>query len=182
MNKYRLLSILLFLGFTLTVVQCKKNKTLETNGDMSCEYNGTQWEASQVFAWATTRPDTIDRIEINKSNLDKGALFEEIKIINLRKTLSIQRFQHLWVYSSNNTDSLSAFYKTIDYDAFCDGYEIWDADSLNNWVQITQENNDYSEIWGKFSATFIKVFSCSTAPDTVRIRNANFHIWKVKKN
>jgi hypothetical protein len=48
-----------------------------------------------------------------------------------------------------------------DGDVGCEFFEVDETDSLNNYIQITRMKNDFSEIWGTFNVSFVKVQDCS---------------------
>ena len=115
-------------------------------------------------------------MEFIKSN--NNIRTEFIYLTSIPKTLLRQN-----LYSDfTNNDLASSLYFTNDLedDVGCDYYHVYEADSLNNWIQITKEVNNYGEIWGEFSVTYLKESGCpdSPYPDTVRIRNGTFHIWQ----
>lgn len=163
---------------------CKKDtdkvQIPETFGEMNCDYNGKSWTAEVVGAGISNRHDTIEVLNFNRYNGNVRSEF--MWLTNIKKTL-VQQNIYRGDYLSK--DKVYAYYSTtnIEFDAGCDDYEVWEADSVNNRIQITEEKNDYAEIWGKFSVTFIKIRSCdgSPYPDTVRIRNAVFHIREIEQ-
>jgi hypothetical protein len=68
---------------------------------------------------------------------------------------SINRFSDstsTWAYFGTSQD---------DGDVGCEFFEVDETDSLNNYIQITRMKNDFSEIWGTFNVSFVKVQDCS---------------------
>ncbi len=156
----------------------KKDKTEPSKGEVQCEYNGVSW-VPDLVVFTNDNPYNVEGnlyFKIIKSN--NNVRKEFLYLSNISKTLFKQK-----LYSGfTDSDSTTSHYFTNDLeeDAGCDYYQVYEADSLNNWVQITKEINDYGEIWGKFSVTYLKETGCpgSPYPDTVRIRNGAFHIWQ----
>lgn len=65
---------------------------------------------------------------------------------------------------------------------FCTDYKVYADDSLNNWLEIERQEDNYRKVWGSYSITMIKDTSMldgtctrNTYGDTVRIRNAKFY-------
>jgi hypothetical protein len=87
--------------------------------------------------------------------------------------------------NSNNpySDSTStwASFGTMqdDGDAGCEYFDVNEADTLNNFVQITKQQNNFAEIWGNFSVSFNKISSCASGfyPNTIVIKNGYFHVF-----
>lgn len=172
-----------FISFSLIILfssACHKDDYKDKDGTAQCTYNGNIWETDEVICGYSNTGEK-DTISINLKKNNNNVRKEQILITNIPNNLSKQRIYR----GIDNRDTLIATYLTtdIEYDASCDAYRVYEPDSLNNWVQITKEENNYGEIWGNFSITFIKVDSCEGTPypDTVRIRDGVFHIWKIIK-
>lgn len=75
-----------------------------------------------------------------------------------------------WAYFNTNDD---------DGDSVCEWFEVNENDSLNNFVQITKQENDFSELWGNFSVSFNKTSDCKNRfyPNELLIRNGTFHVF-----
>jgi hypothetical protein len=66
----------------------------------------------------------------------------------------------------------------------CDVFRIVQADSVNNYIQITGQSDDHREVWGVFSFTAVKDsnYSCSMKrngyipSDTAFVRNGMFYL------
>ncbi|GEM_PF-1446237 len=65
---------------------------------------------------------------------------------------------------------------------FCTDYKVYVEDSLNNWLEIERQEDNFRKVWGSYSITMIKDTSIldgtctrNTYGDTVRIRNAKFY-------
>ncbi len=68
-----------------------------------------------------------------------------------------------------------------DGDVACDLYQVLGNDSVNNWVRVIRQENNYSEVWGSFSMHLYRIYTCnvSTYPDTLLITNGSFY-FKIK--
>lgn len=86
-------------------------------------------------------------------------------------------------YNNPYSDSTKAwaFFGTMqdDGDLGCEYFEVNEPDTLNNFVQITKQQNNFAEIWGNFSVSFNKTSDCPTGfyPKTVVIKNGYFHVF-----
>ena len=65
---------------------------------------------------------------------------------------------------------------------FCVTYKVYADDSINNWLEIERQKDNFRKVWGSYSITMVKDTSISdgtcnrnTYGDTVRIRNAKFY-------
>ena len=71
----------------------------------------------------------------------------------------------------------SRFISMLD-DQSCDRFDLLEADSANNYIRITRQENNYDEIWGEFSATYIRTgVTCNSEEfaDTLIFRDGTFH-------
>jgi hypothetical protein len=70
---------------------------------------------------------------------------------------------------------------TSDGDATGDTYDVLELDSINNYFHITEEKNNFKEIKGVFSLSFVRgpISPYTQFPnlDTVRFRNCSFHLF-----
>jgi hypothetical protein len=82
-------------------------------------------------------------------------------------------------YSDNPNTWANMTTAQDDGDVACEIFDVDQNDSTNNFVQMTKEKNNYSEIWGNYSMTFVKTSTCSNAlyPEVVQIRNGYFHVY-----
>jgi len=164
---------------TIVLSACKKeNKGEKSMGEVQCEYNGVPW-VSDLVRFTNENPyNTKGNIYFKIIKTNSNIRKEQILFRNISKNLFKQRLYKEF----SDSDSTTSIYFTNDLedDVGCDYYQVYEADSLNNWVQITKEVNHYGEIWGEFSVTYLKESGCpdSPYPDTVRIRNGTFHIWQ----
>jgi len=177
-------SIILGLTFCICLIACKKKvyeKETPTYGKTKTEINGVIWEQdikdvlfddNGYFEFAAFKYKKIGGVHVVSEILS----FNKIKPTNVRQTVKA------WIagQSTNpNPFHLDARFGTsqADGDVSCDMFQILEADSLNNWIQITKEKDNYKEVWGTYSATFIRLEGCASSPypDTLRMRNGSFH-------
>ena len=121
-----------------------------------------------------------------------GLSFERWEGLISKEAIGFQRVanflspQRIYKYNLNLTPiKLSSTYSTLrdDGDVLCDFYNIYEPDSLQNFITITSFNTQTKEIRGTFQATYlidssrvIAIGKCRpTAPDTIRIRNGEFY-------
>lgn len=180
----------------LILLSCKKQKKVSetivqpntqfdlindtTKGIVSATINGNYWHGFPIL-------DTGSKFGFTATLFKKSdntfLPWESLSIFKIKKNLLNQI-----VYK---TDSLlntnpsiaktSGFFSTKqnDGDVSCEYFEIYEKDSLFNSVTITKQVNNYTEVYGNFSLTFIKFYNCNFPhyPDTLKIKNGYFHIY-----
>lgn len=106
---------------------------------------------------------------------------EIFSIFKIRRTTGNQI-----IYKSDSTLNLtpliaktSSFFGTFkpDGDVTCEDFSVILADSANNIIQITKQINNYSEVFGTFKLSLVKINNCSTPhySDTLKLSNGYFH-------
>lgn len=154
-----------------------------TKGRMSFELNG--YYEGMFHIQATKVKNKIDLWGDKTKVIDNRLVsFEFIEICFGNKTMKKQPIFDLIVKGdeefSDSTRAWGGFYTMDDDgDAGCESFAINDKDSVNNWIKITKENNDFGEVWGNFSMSFTKTKNCDNKlyPDAVVIRNGYFHVF-----
>ena len=171
--------------FILTAIACNKKvyeKEAPTYGNTSTEINGVIWAQNIKgvnfddygrFAFSAFKYKELDGVNI---------VFEVLEIKSILKNKNVQRIKaFVSGQQITNPDSLylGATFSTTqdDGDLSCDMFHIMEADSVNNWIKITKEEGNYNEVWGEYSATFLRESGCASSPypDTLRMRNGSFH-------
>jgi hypothetical protein len=109
--------------------------------------------------------------------------YHSINIFLTNKILSKQKI-FICNYANNIFSDSTKTWATFstsggDGSGTCESFEVNEKDSLNNFVQITKQQNDFKEIWGNFSVSFNKTRDCAANfyPNTIVIRNGNFHVF-----
>lgn len=163
----------------LVVIGCKKDQIVQTSvHSMSVEINGNIWSGdtkvapSERLNFYGLTYKTIDGVTVTWENLSLG-FFD-----------MAQGKQRIYPYDTNavfnpylaKTASLEAY--QADGDVGCDLFDVIEADSLDNWVQITREENNFGEVWGVFQVSLYRVNGCAASiyPDTLRLTNGTFHL------
>jgi hypothetical protein len=163
----------------------KKQYQIEspTYGKTTVEINGKEWKEdikSVIY-------NNNDRFEFSafkyKKVDDVWVVFEILTFGDIRKNKNMQLIEKLQIgnpYTANldSAYNWSSFGTTRDDgDVNCDYYRVWESDSTNNWIQITKEKDNYKEVWGTYSVTFLRESGCASSPytDTLRFRNGSFH-------
>lgn len=170
--------LVLITGFiSLFICGCIKQNdtTIKGDGVAYADFNGVRGEYAPFASHDKYFPNKLNFAFTREINID---ISEDFNFMRINKTLEKQI-----LVSDDITDSLTfaAFYTSSDNQhSVCDNYLLILSDTVNNWLQITEEYNNFKELKGSFSATFIKVRNCSFSyPDTVKIRNGTFHITNV---
>lgn len=174
------------------LLACKKDATtvaLDTpsglpstpnNGELSVYINGVKW--SQVvytknknrFSFTAIKYKTVGGVSVASESLTFNLI---------QKTLSKQTLYAVDSLLNMNPSiaKTSSSFNTLDDDGdvACDNFEVIAQDSINNYIQITNANNDYSEISGVFNSNYHRTSSCSATsyPDTILLTNGTFHIY-----
>ncbi len=171
----------------LFLVGCKKKllsdeefaKKQNGNNSVYVNLNGQPYVSIIILDSKTaTFSFALRKIKNNNLRGNESSLILQ----NLKYKLGIQT-----IYKTNNdsTDlikSTSNFYtSTYDGDVLADVYGIIESDSANNYFNIVEEKNNFSEISGVFSLTFVRTGKGNATQfpdmDTVRLRNGSFHLF-----
>lgn len=163
----------------LVVIGCKKDQIVQTSvHSMSVEINGISWSGETSIA-------PVEKVNFNvrKDKVIDGVIvpWENFSIGYFNKILGKQ---HIYPYDTNavfdpvinRTASFTT--RQDDGDVLCDYFDVIEADSLDNWVQITREENNFGEVWGVFQVSLYRVNGCAASiyPDTLRLTNGTFHL------
>ena len=156
---------------------CRKNddNSGSEKASISSSLNGGTWVCDDLYA--SQKGDYIN-INVYKKN-QYGDNHENLNFSCIRRNLLRQKVKPH--NAATKFDSLqSTFYTLQGGDVACDYYDVLTSDTENNYIQIEGERNNYKEIWGNFSMTYIRTESCSPNslwPDTVRLREGKFHLF-----
>ena len=101
------------------------------------------------------------------------------------ETLSIDNFvktkdstQRIYGSGVSYGKGVTGSFATLEfYDVLCDSYKVIGQDSINNWVKIDKEKNNFNDVRGSFSMHMYKEGGCSSAlyPDTILITDGQFY-------
>ncbi|MBK0401371.1 hypothetical protein I5M27_00135 [Adhaeribacter sp. BT258] len=166
--------------FTFLFFGCSKEKNQPIEGSLTCKLNGTYWTGKikgsnrgAKFGFVCQKLKIIDGKEVPWQDLGFGAV---------NKNVNTQRLYEANQLVNEHPDIASTYatFNTAqdDGDVVCDIYKLIEADSLTNYIRITKETGNYKEVWGEFSVNFVRTRGCteSTLPDTLRIRDGQFHV------
>jgi len=169
-------NVVIFCFLILTTTGCKKSDKIP-DSEANATVNGEQWET--IGAWMTTASQIENKLDLNISFKEYGYSGTFV-VSNLTKAIGNQLLKR------TNYDSLylinAVYINSQEEDVTGDEYDILEADSANNWVNITSAKDDFTkDIRGTFSATLVrtKKFMNSPYPDTLRFRNGTFYISKL---
>lgn len=175
-SKILLFSLLIIICFST----CKKEEIVYSNGNASALMNGMLWESELR---TITRYDKIDVTMEKYKNVNGNSIpWETISIQLIEKTdnkQNIIKSDSIKSYAPWNAVHAYGSFSTAqdDGDVECDFYRVIESDSINNWVRIDSENNDYNEVWGSFSMRLYRTNTCDASiyPDTLLISGGKFH-------
>jgi len=169
-------NVVIFCFLIFIAIGCDKENKYP-KAEVSSTVNDEVWNSNVPFAFKS---------DIGVNTLDFQFGFEQwgyqsaLLLYNVDKTIGVQQLR------KTNYDSLylinCVFHNSQEEDVTGDEYDILEADSANNWVNITSAKDDFTkDIRGTFSATFVrtKKFMNSPYPDTLRFRNGTFYISKL---
>lgn len=166
--------------------KCKKDK-LEPDGQYfgyaKGEINGVVVNYNKANGGLLY--NLADSVSLNFEKWDGLILKESISVQKIYKQTNLPQRINKYDYTAIRIEKLSSSYYTLrdDGDVVCDVYNIYEPDSLQNYIIITSYNFQTKEIKGTFQATYLidssrvaGVGKCRpSAPDTIRIRNGEFH-------
>jgi hypothetical protein len=171
---------------TFAFSTCKKDKAApEGNyfGYAKAEINGVSVNYNK--ANGALLYNLNDSISLNFEKWDGSVLKESISIQKIYKGTNLSQRIYKYDYTETRIKKLSSGYYTLrdDGDVVCDLYNIYEPDSLQNYIIISSYNPQTKEIRGTFQATYLidsarvaTIGKCrATAPDTIRIRNGEFY-------
>ena len=175
-----ILSIKTNIGLVLTVllfnVQCRKDECTKYYwGNINALKNGTAWTAD-IRAGNDSRVAGKIYIMIDKINSD--CLFEEgLSFGNIPPTQGKYRLFRNNLSSQDPNKAYSYFSTLIGGDAICDWYDVIEADSVNNFIQINSFDAGSGKVSGIFSVKLaVKLPKCDPlAPDTLLFSNGVFN-------
>ena len=176
------IKILLSISLFITVISCdKNNKIPDTWG--AFEMNGTHWQAQKtsvnkindtLFGFSLVKGKYWAEYDIDTAALSFNFLRKELG----RKTVFNRRMEE-WITTLENTPTIASFnLQNNDFGFLSEAFRPLESDSVNNWIEITKQEDNYKKVWGKFSITLIKEGTNQTPnyPDTLRIRNGSFYV------
>jgi hypothetical protein len=180
-----------FLLLTLVFIICACRKDIKKDIDFAKKYNKPNEVTLKVNG--ETYPMVIknlwnyrDEMTLSLSKIFKCMLEAEQSNLSFGKIKLVSGIQTLHRYKPNKYNlaiesSTSFFTMTSDGDVLADTYELVESDSLNNFFNITAQKNNFKEIKGEFSATFVRIELSKHTQfpnlDTVRIRDGKFHLF-----
>ena len=182
-NPTRLL-LAMIIAFGCSYASYKKNPSKSEEKFVATAYiNGAFWEAdiSSASLYGSTDLMGISFAKSKQINPHYSAPWENICMNLIRKHKEPQRLWKKRFDPRGGRDTLYPYgvfnIPQGDGHLLCHAYDVWDGDSVNNWVQITKEENDHQKLWGKLSMTLIRVRSCDEGdyPDTIVVRDCTFY-------
>src|SRR5690606_1220489 len=126
---------------------CSKNPELpKSMGELSMKINGNDWAGVVRTGVYSNRLRTVDD-KYKKVEKNLSIPWEIFSLQLVDKTINNQRIymQDSLAYIQPGISKTYASYGTVqdDGDVVCDLFDVAEADSVNNWIQITKEKNGY---------------------------------------
>ncbi len=170
-----IITILIGTSLVLFCISCnKKENVIPTLSSASASFNESIWIANSIRGSKTDSTINIS-LDIDKLNEFNEPYPYESLFLHFYKSKEKQ-----FLFTGYSIIPTAKFYTLIEQGhASNEEFDILESDTENNWVQITEEKNDYKEIKGKFSLTLIKTstgIDPNRYPDTLRIRNGEFSV------
>lgn len=166
--------------FIFIFAKCKKDPLEEKYfGYAGAELNGITVNFNKVHGALFYNSE--DSLSVSLEKWDGLVLKESFSILKIIKVPNIAQRIYKFDYTVNRVAKLSSGYYTFrdDGDVGCDSYNIYEPDSLQNYITITSFNSQTKEIRGTFQTTYLidqSTPKCrTTAPDTIRIKNGEFY-------
>jgi hypothetical protein len=158
---------------------CKKKQSIQNNGNATATLNGKPWTGilqaknNERFSFSIIIYKEFDGILLPFDGLGFGLVNKNIKVQKLSIRDSMVNLNPLLAktYSSFSTSQ-------GDGDVLCDMYEVLESDSLNNWIKIETEKNNFTEMSGIFNVTLLRIRTCGSSlySDTLKFTNGHFNI------
>lgn len=175
--KFLALIICLFL-----LTDCQKDDSSKFYyGEISMKLNNNEYVRDLETISVDTMTPKMFGIWLSKTTkLSKDFSFRsESMSISARKVLLRQELKDRDSMYKNS----GVFFATFldDGDVLGDFFRINNNSGTENYIEITQQNNDFKEIWGNFQFEMIKDSinrdSNSPYPDTLRFTEGKFHLY-----
>jgi hypothetical protein len=168
--------ILTFL-MLITLLSCKKEVPAGfDNGWIRCQVNNEEWEGQA--AGNLIDFDTVLRISIRavEGKYKWGKFIPETRLSLFNLPLNLGK--HHLKKDFQDGVGLSIFSVLDgDFDVACEKFYPDATDSLNNWIEITEEDDDFSVIRGNFNITTVSDGSCDGAPpSSMEISKGSFEV------
>ena len=152
---------------------CKKKENSPYLGEVTFLMNGVNYAGTLTVS---SNDSTFTFSLYNKIN---GINHDNFGFGFVRKTLLKQS-------AKNRTTGLGIpDFSTCSYgtrqddgDVVCELFKVYEPDSVTNYIQVTNQDNNFKEVWGVFNVTLYKAESCpeKNSGDTLRCTNGKFHI------
>lgn len=176
--KFKLYFLLFLLFFS-----CAKNDhdDIKADGSGTAMINGLYWEAKARVT------DKGEKFHVHFERFEKFGdewyPVEDASVFMMSKQADIVQRIHATDITVGRPDiatkAMGSFNASShDWDVGCDSYEVYEEDSVNNWVRIDREQGNFKKIWGSFSMHLYRSRTCSESPrpeaDTLKITNGTF--------
>lgn len=150
------------------------------NGTLRIKINGVDWAGgistsinNDRFSIHARRSKVVSGVSVPwesfsiyllKKNLLKQRIFKRDSLLNINPQVSK-------TCSSFNTAQ-------DDGDVLCSYYDIIEEDSLNNYIEITHQVNNYEEVWGNVRVLLKMNITCpsNSHKDTLMFSEGKFHV------
>lgn len=171
-----------FAFFIFTLSSCNKDEETDipSVGKASFKVNGDMLETEI----RVIKRDEKFLIHLEKYRIVGGEPWpwEILSLLHVHHKLdSVQRIYNRDSLNTASTDLVSRvggfFSSPKYYDVGCEIFEVIESDSINNWVVLDSQSNDFSEVSGRFALHMYKVQGCDADKyaDTLRITDGKFH-------
>ncbi|WP_417608622.1 hypothetical protein [Owenweeksia hongkongensis] len=169
--------------FTVTLLSsCKKDSTIDipSVGKASFKING---ELLETEVRAKKRGDKF-LMALEKYRMSGGepSPWEVLSIEYVHNKLdSVQRIYNidsLGTIAPELVTQVSGFFSSRKfYDVGCEIFEVVESDSINNWIVLDGQRNNFNEVTGRFALHMYKVHGCDAEkyPDTLLITDGQFY-------
>jgi hypothetical protein len=183
-TKYVSLALILF------VLGCKKKKPIDL-GEFASNYNKpneicfnmNEEKYPAIVRFAGERNSKIELYFSKLSSIDMKSEESALYARSIEKKIGIQRLNKIKFDSTDLLKPVAHFYTNSSDgdDVVADEYYMIESDSLNNFINIIEEGNNFHEIRGVFSMSLarkeINKYTQFPNLDTVRFRNCAFHLF-----
>ena len=149
---------------------CRKDPEIFNYGEVSVLRNGVKFEGKLENGCCGSK---------NPSRFGFWQTYQKGGYIELYSVRADRILGKQILKNCDSCISTGNFISIMDYDAGGDNYAINDSSSMENFIEITSEANNFKEISGKFQFEVIRTYKDpeSKLPDTLRFTEGTFHLY-----
>lgn len=169
---------------------CKKEQPISAYklyykyGRTTVKINGTDFSSQTCISNNDSSFPGIYIANVKFNSAGEETPVWKLAIYNTKKILGRQSiYQPDYTNGVPTISHAGLYHYDGGWDASCGDYQTIDADSSSNYIEITDQKDNYHEIWGRFNVTVYIARQCryNPMPDTIRFTEGSFHLFPPDK-